>query len=886
MTAAATDTLLYDPTAAAPPPSDVGGKTRGLLAIAAAGLPTAPWFVLRAEAQRRCPDAAPDSELACEVERACRDLLASAGATALAVRSSALDEDGATASFAGQYQTILNVGPDAVMAAIASCWTTTPAGTVYRSARGSSGPTEGAVIVQALVPAAVSGVAFSRAPDTDADEIVVVATRGLGPLLVGGQVDGDEYRALADGRVEVRRIDQEPWRLSAGPEGELVRTRVTAPEAGRRCMEDDQVRAVADAARRLEAWCGGPQDVEWALTSEGTLLVLQTRPITALNTKLRTQNSELETRVWDNANIVESFPGVTTPLTFSVAREAYAAVYRQACRAVGVSARTVAENEGLFEQMIGLIEGRVYYNLISWHRVLALLPGFRLNQGFMERMMGALRPGARPGESAPGQPAACPRFAESALVVLRLAWRLATLDRDVRRFLRSIEQVRADMSARELEGLTPDRLLDDYDELRRRALGSWRAPIMNDLFLMVFHGLFRKAADRWLGANADALANGMLRGAAVPSAALAEELMAIAERVRLEPSWLAALQESAEPAGSDRIKDHPQLADLRDMIDAYLARWGDRCPEELKLDRPTYREDPTPLYRSLLALAAAEPDTHRYARPQPDLWGEIERRLAEAGPLRGRVRSALFGLLANRARHHLRAREEMRFARGQVFGIGRRIFNAMGAGFARCGLLDRPEDIHYLDLNEIRGAIRGTAEHGDLRTMVAERRARYQQYRASGGPPNRFETRGPVGLAIRRPGELSQPSLQQGGVLQGVAAAPGRVRAPCVVVDDPRAVDAVGGCIVVARSTDPGWVPIFVSAAGLVVERGSLLSHSAILARELGLPTVVGIPNLMSSVATGQVLEVDGSTGQVRVLPDTREDTTAPTREPQGAAQR
>jgi pyruvate,water dikinase len=236
-------------------------------------------------------------------------------------------------------------------------------------------------------------------------------------------------------------------------------------------------------------------------------------------------------------------------------------------------------------------------------------------------------------------------------------------------------------------------------------------------------------------------------------------------------------------------------------------------------------------------------------------------------------------LLARHARRHIWWREQMRFARGQVFGVARRIFTALGEQLAARGGLEHAADVHYLDVHELRGAVRGTAcsaSGAALRDLVAQRRAAFDAFRAAPPPPRRFETAGPVCLAV--PTTLASaaapaPHAAEAAPepladrLRGTGASSGRVSAPAIVVHDPRRAGAVSGKIVVALATDPGWLPVFLSAAGIVVERGGLLSHSAIVARELGLPAVVGLRDATRHVRTGQRLEIDGATGEVWLTP-------------------
>jgi pyruvate,water dikinase len=214
-----------------------------------------------------------------------------------------------------------------------------------------------------MVNADVAGVAFSADPVSGRRRIAVVsAVRGLGESLVAGDVDADTYCVAQNGESFERRL-------------------VTPQQP---VLNDEQARAVAALARQVERIFGRPQDIEWAM-EDGQLYLLQARPITTLAPLI---DPDGVYNLWDNSNIVESYGGVTTPLTYSFARRAYEMVYQEFCRIMGVPVVTIAANQPVFGCMIGLIRGRIYYNLLNWYRVLALLPGFKANRPFMEQMMG------------------------------------------------------------------------------------------------------------------------------------------------------------------------------------------------------------------------------------------------------------------------------------------------------------------------------------------------------------------------------------------------------------------------------------------------------------------------------------------------------------------
>ena len=212
----------------------------------------------------------------------------------------------------------------------------------------------------------------------------------------------------------------------------------------------------------------------------------------------------------------------------------------------------------------------------------------------------------------------------------------------------------------------------------------------------------------------------------------------------------------------------------------------------------------------------------------------------------------------------MRERENLRFARTRIFGLVRRIFRALGQHLVSSGLLDEANDVFYLTVDEVMGFIDGTAVSVRARALVNIRKKEFAQYRTMAAPSDRFETHGPVhfgNVFI----DTEPMEIPTGDVLQGLGVSPGVVRGSVRVIHSPDDDLSVNGHIMACERTDPGWVPLFPTASGLLVARGSALSHSAIVAREFGIPTVVGIQGLLSRVSSGQVVELNGQTGAVQL---------------------
>jgi pyruvate,water dikinase len=682
----------------------------------------------------------------------------------------------------------------------------------------------------------VAGIAFSRDPvHPAADRCVVSATTGTGDALVLGQVEGVTWHVGGDGRV-------------TGADG-------GAPPA---LLPEARVREVAALARKAEAHFGRPQDTEWAI-AQGRLWLLQSRPITTIAAAGPPEAPLL----WDNSNIVESYSGVTSPLTFSFARGAYDSVYRTFVRVLGVSARTVARHEDMFPNMLGYIQGRVYYNLANWYRLMAMLPGFAFNRGFMEQMMGVGRPLPPEWLARVSPPAAgaaerivdLPRLAWTALRIL-VSW--AFLPLTIRSFLARLERALGGAPA-DLRAMNLMELARHYRALDGAIRARWDAPILNDFYTMVFHGLAGGALRRWAGQDGAVLHTTFLRsGRRLLSAEPARLLVEMAGIAAADPALRAALA-GPDPAARDAaIAANPAF---RALFDGYVARFGDRCIQELKLESPTLSDDPAPLL-GVLATMAAQP-RRAAATAVADPEAEL-RRLFEGRP----VRRILTRWLLRTAKRHVHDRETLRFERTRVFGRARRIFLAIGDRFAALGMLRDPRDVFLLEVQEILGAIEGTATTWDLAALAALRGEQMRRFRAAPDPPNRFETQGPPPVAAPPPAPGAAPPRIEGGVEErtGLASSPGQVRGRARVIRDPQGACIAPGEILVARHTDPGWVLLFGNAAGVVVERGSLLSHSAIVARELNLPAVVSIPGLMEWLEDGDEIEVDGTAGRVRRL--------------------
>jgi rifampicin phosphotransferase len=814
---------------------EVGGKAANLVRLQGLGFRVPPFRVIP-----RFSAESPSDEQQPGLSAGDPALKRGMTQTLYAVRSSAIGEDAAGLSFAGIHESLLFVRehelPDAIAHVRASA--TSERAMAYRAQHGiAPDDTPMPVVVQQMVNARVSGVVFTANPTTnDVHELVISAVFGLGEGLVSEGFDADTFVVQKADLSIAAELADKPERIvfDRAKGSGTTRERVEDPRA--RTLTDDEVRELAKTCIAIENAFGRPQDIEFAFAGDG-LYILQSRPITTIDEYGPAAGNRI---LWDNSNIVESFSGVTSPMTFSVIRRAYAIVYRQFAEVMGISQEVIREHEQVFVNMLGLFRGQVFYNLLNWYALVRLFPGYEQNRAFMEQMMGVREAVT---DAAP------PRANKLALVpvALRMLRNFARIDKHVAEFETNFKTHYARWSRIDFDALKPHELMQLYLEFEERVLRSWRAPIVNDFFVMIFYGVLKKM----LGDSS--LQNDLLAGeGGIESAEPAKLLLRLAEVAR--PN--ATLCEAINAGDLHRVyREHPQFGK---ELDRYLELYGFRCMNELKLEEHSLRDRPELLLTYLRNYLAAE------MRPSQEAQIRANAEARAFASFRSPLKRAAFRFVLTRARTGVRNRENMRFARTRIFGLVREVVRAFGRRLHEEQLLDSPDDVFFLGLDELWDYVKGTALTTDLRGLAAVRKKEFDEYRANPAIDERFET---FGMAYHRNAFRSRvvPSGAPGsqpGAIKGIACSPGIVTGKVKVLSAP---DRLDGEILVAERTDPGWVPLYPSISGLLIERGSILSHSAIVAREMGIPTIVGIRGLTALIKTGDVVTMDGSTGEIRL---------------------
>ncbi|MDZ4758780.1 MAG: PEP/pyruvate-binding domain-containing protein [Bacteroidota bacterium] len=770
-----------------------------------------------------------------------------------AVRSSGIAEDTGDKSFAGQYETLLYVPFNEIYNAIKKVWKSAYALRVKVYNAGESRIVPVSIIIQEMIDADVAGVGFGINPLDGNRTVKTISTLyGLGEGLVSGELLADTF-TVKENNIE-KQIAVKTEMLVFDIENKSGVKIVAVPEGkqNQASLSDAQIYEVAEVLNTLYKYFHKYQDIEFAYKNN-ILYLLQARPITS---HVHVPDSGAKSTIWDNSNIIESYPGFTLPLTFSFIAKMYDSVYRQFSAIMGIRPSVIAANGEVYANMLGHIYGRVYYNLNNWYNALALLPGFSINAKFMEKMMGV----KESFNTEEPKRAGLRDYMDVLRAIRFVLYNLFTVDKQRREFLEHFNKVITTYKQIDFSQRRPDELMNDYLEFEDTLVKKWKAPLTNDFFCMIYFGLLQKLVVKISGDEHSNLHNDLMAGSgdivSVEPVMMGLELVSFIKQNILYKT----LFEEKDNLKIWRMLHDEKYFELKQKIDKYLDRWGDRTVGELKLETITYRQKPEMYIQILKGYLKAE--SIRGVHTEPKVRKEAE--LFIYNKLKNKpIKKFFFNYIMGKARYLVSNRENLRYERTRGFAMVRNIFTEIGNKFYAEHLLENAADIFYLTQIEIFGAIKGTFVHSNLKDLVLLRKQMYLDFEKM-NPAERIKSYGPLYAGNKMAAEKNMQILE--GDLKGIPCCAGVVKAKVRVLTHPSEAEGLDGDILVTSSTDPGWVSLFPTASGILVERGSLLSHSAIVSREMGIPCVVGISGLLQRLKTGDWVEMDGSTGNIKIL--------------------
>ena len=778
--------------------------------------------------------------------------------TLFAVRSSMIGEDGAEFSFAGQLESFLfQEGEAAVVRSIRECWCSAFQDRVlqYRARAGLDVQNISmAVVVQRMVFSETAGVLFTAHPQTGhRSRMLVSAAYGQGEGVVSGACNADEIVwHKKEGVLSYTIADKDRMIVRAAEMG-VIEVDVPHEKRDLECVSKDILTKLCVQSHRLEKEFGYPIDIEWAQEGE-EVYFLQARPITSLP---EAPNEEGPKVVWDNSNIQESYCGVTTPLTFSYAQRAYETVYRQTMEAVGISSLEIEKSTHWRKNLLGLVRGRIFYNINSWYEGLTLLPSFGRNKEDMEKMMGLEDPVDFVHDQTFTMWEKLQKIPSTVKNLARLYLAFRNLPKSVPEFQDHYETIAEDVTADSVEGMSFSALMELNEYLRLEIQEKWHIPIINDFYVMMSTGALRRYLEKNGVEDALSVQNHLLAGEpGIESTEPTRILLGLTGTIRSNPKLKEILFSDNDVL--ERMGQEDE--DIGAVFAHYLHRYGDRVAGELKLETKTLHHDDSFLVQVLRTYVNNNRlSLSRLEEQEQKLRNDAEKNVLQTIGSR-KFRKAQ--KLMKRMRDAVKNRENMRLTRTRAFGLSRMIYRALGARLVEANRLDDVEDIFYLTVDELEEYHEGRSVCTNLRGLAAVRKEEFAEYEEQ-EIPHHFETTGAVYFGNRFRYTGAQVVDPNADVLYGLGCYPGRVQAPISLIHHPDEAGDLTGTILCTVRTDPGWAPLFPSVSGILVERGSTLSHSAVVARELGIPAVVNVAGITKILKDGEMVIMDGDQGTV-----------------------
>ena len=790
-----------------------------------------PIRALSAEIRRIIEDTAIPDDLSEAITRPIERL---GGTAAFAVRSSATAEDLPTASFAGQQDTYLNVvGPAEILRHVRRCWASlfTERAVTYRLRNGlDHRKVHMAVVVQQMVFPEAAGVLFTADPVSGNRKVATVeAGFGLGEALVAGLVSPDVYR-VRDGRIFDRAVGTKRLAIVALPGGGTAEREIDPDRSEQPALTDAQVRRLVELGRRIEAHFGRPQDIEWCLVA-GAFRVVQSRPITTLFPIPAAGDGE--NRVYISVGHQQmmtdpmkplglSFWQMTTPRPMA---EAGGRLFVDVTRLLA----SPASRAGLLE-MAGRSDPLIRDALETV-----------LDRGDFIRSLPDEGPGQAAAPAAPASIEPDPAIVTELISASEAS--IAALKREIRT---------------KTGPALLDFILEDVQELRRILFD----PRSHQVFMSAMEASWwlNEQLEAWLGEKnaVDTLTQ------SVPDNVTSEmglALLDVADAIRPHPEVVAFLERVADERFLDELPRIDGGVEARDAIQRWLDRYGMRCVGEIDVTRPRWSERPTSLLPMILGnVRNFEPGAggQRFEQGRQEARNRELELLDRLRALPdGESKAAEAKRMIDRVRTFIGYREYPKYGLVSRYFVYKQALLEQAERLVEDHVIREVEDIFFLTFQELREVVRTNRVEAGL---IDRRRDAFRTYEAL-RPPRVLTSDGEAVAGSYRRDDLPA------GALVGLPVSAGTVEGRARVVLDMAQADLEPGDILVTTATDPSWTPLFVAISGLVTEVGGLMTHGAVIAREYGLPAVVGLPDATRLIRDGQRIRMHGTDGYVEILP-------------------
>lgn len=571
-------------------------------------------------------------------------------------------------------------------------------------------------------------------------------------------------------------------------------------------------------------------DIEWGINKK-QFTIFQVRPITV------DYRNTSDSIVFDSTNIGENYPGVTAPLTYSFIRKAYEEVYFGFVKILGVNVEILESKRIIFANMLGYIQGKVYYNISNWYKMFELLPFYETNKVFFENMLNPAKRDVPKGKF---------KFTLSSILpTIRILYYMLFPSVIYKTFDKKFELALKSYDEKDLKRLSSFEVLNQYEIIQKKFFSLWSYTILNDFRVMIFYGILTVFSKKYLK-NGEEFLTHLTDDIETPHSVDVLNLLVEMGKMIYKNS---ELKEAFKLPSAEVLKEIENYEDFNNLFTSYLAKYGNRSSNELKIEEPKFNERPELLI-----------DLLRQYIDQSQVTEKRKNNKVKLIPQGNFFVRILAQYLKKETLKSIYKREKYRVKRGEVFGLTRYFFLNVGEKFVAEGILKERTDIFYLYYNEISDLVRfHSLPQQDFISIIELRKNQVEQYKKQEIPIRVIAE----GFNFGEINLIDDTYLSSHSLIGSITSNYGNVSGVAVVMTEFDPSIDVKGKILVTKKTDPGWTVIFPLVKGLVVERGNNLSHASIISRELGRTCIVNVKNATSLIKTGDSILINTLTGEV-----------------------
>ncbi len=746
------------------------------------------------------------------------------GADKYMVRSSAIGEDSEETSFAGQLDSFISTSTlEDILLQVNNCWASYNKENVKAYEKSSGKTLKGmGVVVQKLIEPDYAGVLFTRNPKNE-EEMLLEYVSGHGEKLVSGETTPTTCtypRSLT-------ATNQTPFRSSE----------------------------IQKAGSDLELLYGFPLDIEWAVKNN-SLHIVQARPIT---TKAKSKSI-----YWSNTNVNENYPDAISPLLYSIARESYYHYFKNLSLLFSIPAESIKAMENSYSNVIGIWGCKMYYNMTSIHQIISASPFADMLMKSFDNFVGYTAEKKKEQHKTKG----------NKLTFLKEVVKFNfTLNRTVAEFESTIERygekVDSAISFNELQ-----ECFHSFIEIR---MHSWHKASLADFFAMLYHGVLGKFCSKFYPSEAEGKHNKIIQ--AIPGLISTTPIVLIYKIRKALKEDVIAYQKFKNLSPSEFynwLKNTSSHENLRTQLFQYIENWGYRCSGELMLTMKTYCEEPEKFIELLQQydlLPESNPEKIIALKHQEskEVVSEFRKIILRKNGLLfpvSLVQLYSLSMLVRLASKGISARERVRLKQALLYFKFKKVVEKTGVEFEKRSIIEHADDIFYLRHQEIAELFTSSDMlSGSVKERIRVRKKEYDKQKKLVYPDDFSCSMGenPLPEDVIAAKKHSADSHQ----LKGMSACGGKVKGKARVLSSVLEANKLEkGDILVTRQTDPGWVLVFPLISGLIVERGGMLSHGAIVSREFGIPSIVGVENAVQKIKDGDLIYLNADTGEITFCND------------------